>query len=203
MTEHDTVHEAVQLNNAAGEDIASILDAETLCTDAPVQPNGHADFGPQHALLLADAKRYRKRAQAAEQALETFKIDLAARETKLQEQEQTIAELQTAATRHAIDAALREAQAIDAEAARVLAESALAEMPQPDVAQAVDELRRRRPYLFARSEPRAQAASGAMSAASADGRSAHSAQLTDAAADAITTGKRSDLLRYLRLKRRA
>ena len=63
------------------------------------------------------------------------------------------------------------------------------------------ELQRRKPYLFRQSRP--FASSGVMSARVAASQTPHAEALDDAAIDALHPGKRIDLLRYLRLKRRA
>jgi hypothetical protein len=162
--------------------------------------------------LLADAKRYRKRAQNAEQELNTLKTALAERETKLaehesrlQEREQTIAAMQRTA---ALDQALIEADAVDLETARLLAEHACksgarSEESPGDPQAIVDDLRRRKPFLFRHRSHLATTTSGAMSVKSGEADSPAAVAKTIAAADALETGKRTDLLRYLRLRRRA
>src|SRR5262245_55498670 len=102
------------------------------------------------APLIAEAKRYRKRAQAAEKMIEDLKSDLAVREKTIAEHAKAIEQLQQ---RQAIDDALLEARTIDPETARLLIAFDLAKMAQPDVAAAVTELRRRKPFLFAHGTP--------------------------------------------------
>ncbi len=95
--------------------------------------------------------------------------------------------------RRRIDQLLVEGEAIDVEAARLLTESALAQMDEADVDAAVEELKRRKPYLFRRR----RTASGAMAA-----HPRGEAPLDESAAEAAASGDRRDLLRYLRLRRR-
>ncbi len=148
---------------------------------------------------IAEARRYRKRAQAAEQSLETLKQELAAREQELAMQSQRLADLER---QRAIDDALLAANAVDLEAARILAERLLAEMEQPHVETAVSDLQRRKPYLFQRSL--VQRGIGAMAPRhDAEQAASHERTLTQAASEAASTGKRADLLRYLRLRRSA
>lgn len=67
MTEHATVHEPVQTDtetNVSGENIGATIDRSAAPLRNP----------------LMDAKRYRKRAQAAEKEVEEAKQTLAARE---------------------------------------------------------------------------------------------------------------------------
>lgn len=199
MPEQATVHEPVLADTDAlsfgGGDVASSIDRaapQFLSSDTTPEL-------PHHA-LLADAKRYRKRAQAAEKALENAKSNLAAREKTLLEQEQHIATLER---RKQLDETLLQADAIDLEAARALANIAIEQMQQPDIAQAVAELRRTKPYLFRQQVQPGRRSSGAMSARDAAAESPAAAAITNAATDALESGKRIDLLRYLRLRRRA
>jgi hypothetical protein len=93
-----------------------------------------------------------------------------------------------------LDALLIDADTVDLDAARALAERALASMDEPDAAAAVDQLRRRRAYLFRQV---GHDASGALSP-----RLDETADLELAAERAATSGDRRDLLRYLRLRRK-
>jgi len=107
-----------------------------------------------------------------------------------------VAQLQLA---RALDERLFESDAIDLDTARLLANQALDAMPEPDVDEAIDDLRRRKPWLFARrSRP-----AGAQSPHATDAASPHVHTLTDAAERAGATGRRTDLLKYLRLRRAA
>lgn len=179
--------------------------SEQLKVQEPVQKNEEVsvenDGGEEVAArspqseFLSDAKRYRKRAQAAEKVVEELKSDLTERETMIAEHEQTIAEMQRL---QAMDDALLDADVIDLEAARLLAELSLAEMDKPDIEQAISELRRRRPYLF-KNRP-AKRGSGTQSPKGSD--SPQAAAIDHAASEAIASGKRGDLLRYLRLRRK-
>lgn len=91
---------------------------------------------------------------------------------------------------------LREANAVDVETASLLTEMAVSAMESPDVASAVAELRRTKPYLFRASAPHASA----MSASVPD----DGVQTLETLADeARTSGDRSALLRYLRGRRGA
>ena len=90
---------------------------------------------------------------------------------------------------------LRDADTIDAEAATLLTEAAIASMDEPDVELAVRDLRRHRPYLFRRrSTPGSPATSPRLRGDAPSPR-------LEAATTATLTGHRRDLLRYLRLRR--
>ena len=111
-------------------------------------------------------------------------------ERQLAEAQQTITSLER---RQKIDALLSESDAVDLEAARLLTELSVSQMDQPDVAAAVRELRRSRPYLFRhRSAPTDSAMGARVEPISDDAL---------AAERAAATGDRRDLLNYLRLRR--
>lgn len=152
---------------------------------------GEVGPGPFH-----EARRYRKRAQTAEKSLEDTRVELEKAKQALAEREQTIASLER---REQIDALLRESDAIDLEAARLLTELAVQRMSEPDAAAAVADLRRSKPYLF-RSAARG-GASGALAPRQGEGASVKR-DADHAASAAQQSGHRSDLLRYLRLRRR-
>lgn len=86
---------------------------------------------------------------------------------------------------------------MDLEAARLLTEVAVGLMDDADVQTAVDELRRRKPFLFRHPPGRDTGSASAISPKAR--RTAAPAQ--DAARDAAATGNRRDLLRYLRTRR--
>ena len=142
---------------------------------------------------VAEAIRYRKRAQAAEQQLSGLQEQLQSAQQRCEQAEQTISSLER---RQQIDALLAEADAIDIDAARLLTEAAVQSMDEPDVAEAVDDLRRHKPYLF-RAE--GGATGGLALAPRIEG---FDDPLAQAAEQAQHSGDRRDLLRYLRLRRR-
>ena len=118
-----------------------------------------------------------------------------------------------------IDELLAESDPIDRHAARLLTEAAVAQMDEPDVKLAIDDLRRTKPYLFRDSNngtpslsgPGANGAPEAASAGSSGGgglmagraRDGGVSRLAAAAEHAAASGDRRDLLRYLRLRRGA
>ena len=190
MSEQAIAHEEVQPAEAVahgGEDVADTIDSSPASTSTPS--------------VVAEARRYRKRAQAAEKSLEELKTNLAEREKTITQQQQTIESLQC---RRMVDQALIEADSIDLETTRALIETSLSQIDQPkesDVAHAVQEIRRRKPFLFRSAMRRGKPGVGALSANGVE--TTHEvASLERAAAHAVNTGKRTDLLRYLRLRRK-
>jgi len=109
------------------------------------------------------------------------------------------AALDSAERRRSIERALLEADAIDLETATLLTEAAVAKAAtsptDADVTSAVTDLRRRKPFLFARRAPR----SSSMAPKPANPNADRLALTREQA----TTGDRSALLRYLKLRRSA
>lgn len=154
--------------------------------------NDAATASPDKLVPVAEAIRYRKRAQVAEQSLAALRGELDQAQQRCEQAEQTVSDLER---RQRIDQLLSEADAIDVDAARLLTEVAVQGMDEPDVAEAVDDLRRHKPYLFHAGidEP-----GGLALAPQLDGVDDPLAQ---AAEQAQHSGNRRDLLRYLRLRR--
>lgn len=153
----------------------------------------HATAVQDRFVPVTEAIRYRKRAQAAEQQLAGLQTQLDESRHRFEQAEQTIESLER---RQRIDALLVEADAIDIDAARLLTEAAVQTMNEPDVTEAVDDLRRHKPFLF---HPDSSDAGGLALAPMIEGQDDPLAQ---AAEQAQHSGDRRDLLRYLRLRRR-
>src|SRR5262245_4843731 len=98
---------------------------------------------------IDEARKYRRRAQAAEKSLVELREQVAQRDQTLAMRDQAVAEHERTIAllrrRQAVDDLLLEADTIDLEAARTLIESALGKSDVPDVEAAVGELRRRKP----------------------------------------------------------
>ncbi|MCC6660860.1 MAG: hypothetical protein IT437_08240 [Phycisphaerales bacterium] len=132
---------------------------------------------------------WRARAAEAERRITEMEAQLAA---AARDTERARAALDAAERRRQIDRELTASETVDLETAALLTEAAVAAMSAPDVAAAVADLRRRKPFLF-RTPHRAGAMSGAVRS--------HADPLGDAATEARATGDRAALLRYLRMKR--
>lgn len=187
------MNQANETNNDVAGPSAPI--AEPTREPAPEESDVQANEdkpgdGADRLVPVSEAIRYRKRAQAAEQQVSKLDQHLSELREQLSEARDTITSLDR---RQAIDQHLAQADTIDIEAARLLTEIAVEQMADPDVAQAVAELRRNKPYLFRRQDGPAtpMPARGDVVQTQAD----HAAQ------EAAVTGDRRDLLRYLRLRR--
>jgi hypothetical protein len=149
--------------------------------------------GGERLVPVSEAIRYRKRAQAAEQRLDELKGQLEGTRAELEGVRGTVQKLER---RQKIDEMLTESEAVDVEVARLLTEAAVELMEQPDIRLAVEDLRRQKPYLFRRR-------AGGATAMPAHGRGEDRGDASRAAERAVVSGDRRDLLRYLRLRRRA
>jgi TolA-binding protein len=163
--------------------------------EAPQAPDEQAP----RLVPVTESIRYRRRAQQAEQQLQTMQAELAQTRTMLQETQQ---QLEATERRQRIDQLLVESEAVDLEAARLLTEAAVSMMEEPDVQQAVAELRSRKPYLFRRSSVGSGGSGSVKSAGSMSSRPRRQPDASDdLAQQAAISGDRRDLLRYLRLRR--
>ncbi len=155
-------------------------------------PDAGRDGAEEKLVPVGESIRYRRRAQQAEHKLTELQQMLERSQAELGEARRSLEE---AERRRGIDQLLVEADAIDLEAARLLTEAAVAQMDDADVAEVVDDLRRHKPYLFRRTD-----SVGAMSPRP---RRDDGGPADEAAAMALASGNRRDLLRYLRLRRGA
>ncbi len=146
--------------------------------------SGRSDGGKGH--------QWRERAERAESKVNDLTDRLAQSESSLEQARHTIDAVEL---RRTIEHDLVEADAIDLETATILTQAALETMDEPDAAVAIQDLRRRKPFLFRSQSNRPSA----MSALSRPGQGA----LDDVAESARRSGDRRELLRYLRMKRGA
>lgn len=158
----------------------------------PPTPDLTTDDGTDKLVPVTEAIRYRRRAQQAEQRLGDLERELGELRSAYDASQETITALER---RERIDALLTESDTVDLEAARLLTEVAVAGMDEPDVAGAVADLRRHKPYLFDRGGVGLPSAMGPREPEREHDPAA------DAADEARQTGDRRDLLRYLRLRR--
>ena len=140
---------------------------------------------------VSEAIRQRKRAQDAEARLAEMGERLGEMERDLSAAR---AALDAAERARQIDAALADADAVDLETARLLTEMAVSQMDEPDVRLAVEELRRKKGFLFRRRRTGTGAATGAIAS---PGRG----RVMEAARAAADSGDRAALLAYLRARR--
>jgi hypothetical protein len=119
-------------------------------------------------------------------------------ETKIEELTTTLTQAREAIDaserRRQIDLELAQSETIDIETARLLTETAVAQMKQPDIAKAVGDLKKHKPFLF-------RPARRPASAMSASGKPAPADELAQIAEEARQSGDKRALLKYLRARR--
>lgn len=168
---------------------------ETVTINDDVSP-AEAEAPEEPRLVpVTESIRYRRRAQAAEQQLADLRTQF---EDARQELDEARRRLDETERRRRIDQLLVESDAIDLDAARLLTEAAVETMDDADVDEAVTELRRTKPYLFAGSPGVSGSSGGTMSPRP---RSGMRGDVENAAEAAASSGNRRDLLRYLRMRR--
>ena len=150
--------------------------------------------GNERLVPVAEAIRYRKRAQAAETQLTDTKGHLQDLKAELEQAKRAIDQLDR---RQQIDVMLADADAVDMEVARLLTEAAVEMMEDADIELAVNDLRRQKPYLFRRNQ-----GSGGAGSMSAHVRTGVVSGVDQVKQQAKSSGDRRDLLRYLRMKRK-
>lgn len=135
------------------------------------------------------------RAVEAERELADAQQELKAAIEELQALRDAVAGLEMS---REIDQQLVRARAIDLETARLLVQRELERMESPDIARAVGELRRSKPFLFGQGS----GFIGALGSGASAGVSASALnQIDEAAEEARRSGDRRALLRYLRMRR--
>jgi len=184
--------------------------------DAPPQPDGDslapggtADMNAR-LVPVAEAIKYRRRAQQAEQELQQVEQKLNDVQTQFEERLDQLAtaeaqrdelqhQLETDRTRGRAERMLYEAGAVDIEAALALLERRAdlgAELDEEALAQAVGQLLQDKPFLRApAAAPAGKTASPRLQHAAANTR------LAQAASQAAQSGNARDVAEYLRLRR--
>jgi hypothetical protein len=133
------------------------------------------------------ARRAEARAEELAQRVQELEASLHAAQAALEQRERA----------HEVERALLDAGAVDVETARLVVERVLLEMETPDVAAAVERVRGDKPFLFASPTPTTGFASVAMGERVDGGDRDELSRLAEAA---LSSGRRRDVLRYLRAR---
>jgi hypothetical protein len=137
---------------------------------------------------------WKARAEEAEEKVAQLEARVGELESALASANESVSAVER---RGQIDLELVAAKAIDLETARLLTEATIAEMDSPDVAVAVRELCVRKPFLFACKKPSMHQGVSMGPAMVRGGDD----ELEMMASNARSSGDRSELLRYLRVRR--
>ncbi|WP_432798402.1 hypothetical protein [Poriferisphaera sp. WC338] len=194
MDSHDRDESSNNVSNITSDISTANSLQENNAKQTTQQESGAATGTEKEERLVpvTEAIRYRKRAQVAERTVIEMRNDLEKLEQDLSESQDLVDYLER---RQKIDSLLSESDAIDMQAARLLTEMAIEQMEDPDVRLAVDDLRESKPYLFRKRGP------GHALAMPVRDQLDQGDELYGAAEAAASSGARTDLLRYLKLRR--
>jgi hypothetical protein len=171
----------------------SQIDADENILSEDVE--GQDDTKNQKLVPVAESIRYRKRAQSAEKKLEALTEELA--QTKLQASEMA-EELSGVRMEQRLTQKLAAAGAIDVEAAVLIAKTKIGNGTEADLDGIIQQLKREKQYLFSGTSAVAIAKK---TAGAKDRMQNNQTILERAAKKAATTGNRTDLHEYLKLRR--
>jgi len=145
---------------------------------------------------VAESIRYRKRAQSAEKKVEAMAEELAEAKARASEMAEQlgVTQMEQELTRK-----LAAAGTVDLETSVLLAKAKMGTGRQADLDGVVEQLRKEKGYLFAGQQP--GAATATKTAGAKDRMQSSQAILERAAKRAATTGNRTDLQEYLKLRR--
>lgn len=138
------------------------------------------------------------------QRVASLQSELTQLHQQLHEARQTVRDLDR---KRKIDALLAESDAVDLSTVRLLTEAAIVDMDEPDLKLVIADLRRSKPFLF-RKRSSSNSSSDSANTSPTPRAVAQGLRITppplqaqQAAQQAIATGSRRDVLRYLRLRR--
>ena len=156
---------------------------------------GHSDSDNLKLVPVAESIRYRKRAQSAEKQVEALAQALAEAKSEASKMAEQLSSIQI---EQELTHRLAAAGAVDLEAAVLIAKAKMEGQTQADLDGVIGQLKKEKQYLFIGS-------SGAVTAkktAGAKDRIQNSQTILERAAKkAATTGNRTDLQEYLKLRR--
>jgi len=156
---------------------------------------GQDDIKNQKLVPVAESIRYRKRAQSAEKKIETLAEQLAQAKSQASEMAK---ELSSIRVEQKLTHKLAAAGAIDIETAVLITKAKIETETEADLDGVIQQLKREKQYLFSGTG----AATTAKKTAGAKDRMQNNQTILERAAKkAATTGNRTDLQEYLKLRR--
>ncbi|MHC4325686.1 MAG: hypothetical protein ACYSUX_15570 [Planctomycetota bacterium] len=144
---------------------------------------------------VTESIRYRKRAQSAEKKIETLTEQLARAKTQTAELSEQLSDIQT---EQKLTRELAAAGAVDLETAVLIARARMQDKNDADATDVIEQLKKEKQYLFATGSPDAIPTK---TAGARDRVTNSQTMLERAAKKAATTGNRTDLHEYLKLRR--
>ncbi len=156
----------------------------------PASDNDNARLVP-----VAESIRYRKRAQSAEKKIESLTEQLAQANSQTAELSEQLSDIQT---EQKLMRQLTAAGAVDLETAVLITKARMQDQDDADVTDVIEQLKKEKQYLFAGNSP---GAAPTKTAGARDRVTNSQTLLERAAKKAATTGNRTDLHEYLKLRR--
>jgi len=144
---------------------------------------------------VTESIRYRKRAQSAEKKIESLTEQLAQAQQQTAKLAQQLSDIKAEQT---LTKKLISAGAVDVESAVLLAKARMQGQTQADPDSVIEQLKKEKQYLFSRSD---EVVTATKTAGAKERSTNVHAVLERAAKKAATTGNRTDLHEYLRLRR--
>jgi len=156
---------------------------------------GHGDGESLKLVPVAESIRYRKRAQSAEKKVEALSGQIAEAKAKAREMAEQMSNIQV---EQELTRKLAAAGTVDLETAVLIAKARIEAAEGADIDSVIGQLKKEKQYLFAGTG----AASTAKKTAAAKDRMQNSQTILERAAKkAASTGNRTDLQEYLKLRR--
>lgn len=163
----------------------------------PIGGGGEGEVAVEARTPISEELVWKARAEDAEGEVERLTERLTEVERDLA---RSVQQLDSAETKRQIERELFESDVLDLEACCLLTEAAVSQMDEPDVREAVRELRKARPYLF-HSQVGAAAGDRDLGRATMLPAQHGGDGLEEMADSARASGDRAALLRYLRQRR--
>ena len=173
--------------------MSQIDDEEKILSETEA---GHSDINNSLKLVpVAESIRYRKRAQSAEKQVETLAEQLAQAKSAASKMAEQLSSIQI---EQKLMRKLAAAGTADLETAVLIAKARIEGQDDADLDGVIEQLKKEKQYLFAGTN----AAATAKKTAGAKDRLQNSQTIVERAAKkAATTGNRTDLQEYLKLRR--
>jgi len=147
---------------------------------------------------VAESIRYRKRAQSAEKKVEDLMEQLAQAKSQVTKISEQLSDIQA---EHKLRSKLAAARSIDLETAVLLTRARMKGKEQADLDGVIEQLKKEKQYLFGGSASTVTTKKTSGAKESAFGGAGNQTILEKAAKRAATTGNRTDLQEYLKLRR--
>ena len=159
------------------------------------QVSGHDDSDVSRLVPIAESIRYRKRAQGAEKQVEDLTEQLAAANSQVAKLSEQLSDIQA---EQKLTRKLVAAGSVDLEAAVLIAKATMQGQTEADLEACVEQLKKEKQYLFADGN---RAVTVKKTAGARERIKNSQTILERAAKKAATTGNRTDLQEYLKLRR--